>query len=200
VGAVVQERMASHLEAEGLAPESVVLSQALAVRQVRAVDTAVFRAELRGTADDLLAYFERRVRIREDVADLLAETMLQAWRRADVLPEESERRRMWLFTIAANVLANHRRCARRRNALAERLRQDLEPPTGPDVADANAVRDAVLRLHAAQRELVMLIHWDGFTIVEAAEILGLNASTARSRYAVARDLLREALTDAAPCT
>lgn len=29
------------------------------------------------------------------------------------------------------------------------------------------------------RELVMLIHWDGFIIVEAAALLGLNASTAR---------------------
>jgi RNA polymerase sigma-70 factor, ECF subfamily len=41
----------------------------------------------------------------------------------------------------------------------------------------------------------MLIHWDGFTIVEAAELLGLNASTARSRYAAARQILREALTE-----
>ncbi len=41
----------------------------------------------------------------------------------------------------------------------------------------------------------MLIHWDGFTIVEAAEILGLNPSTARSRYAAARELLRDALVD-----
>ena len=41
----------------------------------------------------------------------------------------------------------------------------------------------------------MLIHWDGFTIVEAAEILGLNPSTARSRYAAARELLRDALID-----
>ena len=39
----------------------------------------------------------------------------------------------------------------------------------------------------------MLIHWDGLTIIEAAELLGLNASTARSRYAAARASLREAL-------
>jgi RNA polymerase sigma-70 factor (ECF subfamily) len=60
------------------------------------------------------------------------------------------------------------------------------------------VRDAVLRLHNAQRELVMLVHWDGFTLVEAAEILRLNPSTARSRYAAAREVLRQALTAVAP--
>jgi RNA polymerase sigma-70 factor (ECF subfamily) len=100
---------------------------------------------------------------------------------------------MWLFTIAANVLANHRRSARRRLALADRLRQHLATTTAPDHGEASAVRDAVLQLGAAQRELVMLIHWDGFTIVAAAEILGLNPSTARSRYAAARNELRRAL-------
>ncbi|WP_275403788.1 sigma factor-like helix-turn-helix DNA-binding protein [Nocardioides jishulii] len=58
-------------------------------------------------------------------------------------------------------------------------------PAVEDHTEATAVRDAVLRLHAAHRELVMLIHWDGFTVTEAAELLGLNASTARSRYSAA---------------
>jgi RNA polymerase sigma-70 factor (ECF subfamily) len=155
--------------------------------------TADFRGALRQAADDLLAYFERRVSVRDDAADLLGETMLQAWRRSQALPPTPERQRMWLFTIAANVLANHRRSARRRTALADRVRQQLATSTVPDHTEADAVRDAVLRLRPAQRDLVMLVHWDGFSIVEAAEILGLNASTARSRYAAARDTLRVAL-------
>jgi len=58
---------------------------------------------------------------------------------------------MWLFTIAANVLANHNRS--RRMALTERLRtlDDCQPNQTPDVAETNAIRDAVLRLHDAQR-------------------------------------------------
>ena len=157
---------------------------------------AMLRIALRETSADLLAYFERRVRSREDAADLLGETMLQAWRRTDALPETAERQRMWLFTIAAHVLANHARSVRRRTALADRLRAHLSTaPTSPDPAEASAVRDAVLRLHDAQRELVMLIHWDGFTIVEAAELLGLNPSTARGRYAAARQALRQALAE-----
>ena len=164
--------------------------------RVKPEATSEFRAALRTTGDDLLAYFERRVSNREDAADLLAETLLQAWRRSDAMPERGERQRMWVFTIAANVLANYRRSARRRSALADRLRQHLASASMPDHAEASAVRDAVLRLRDAQRELVMLIHWDGFTIVEAAELLGLNASTARSRYSAARDELRRALMDA----
>lgn len=160
---------------------------------------ATVRATLRDASGDLLAYFERRLPVREDAADLLSETMLQAWRRESALPEDPTRRRMWLFTIAANVLANHRRSQRRGAALAERLRDQVAAtPVAPDHAEANAVRDTVLRLNDAHRELVMLIHWDGFSVVEAAEILGLNPSTARGRYSAARQALKDALDEQPP--
>jgi RNA polymerase sigma-70 factor (ECF subfamily) len=164
---------------------------------VRAHDTATGRAALRDASTDLLAYFVRRVASREDAADLYGETMLTAWKKIDKLPNEPERQRMWLFVIAANTLSNHRRTTHRRLQLTDRLRDLVTTAaTTPDCEGSYAVRDAVLRLHDTQRELVMLIHWDGFSIVEAAEILGLNPSTARSRYAAARTSLREALVDA----
>lgn len=155
---------------------------------------AAVRTALREASVDLLGYFERRVDPRADAADLLAEVMLTAWRRVDQLPEDPERRRMWLFTIAGHVLANHRRSARRRSALADRLRGLVAVPSpGPDPGEAHAVRDAVRRLPAAQRDVVTLVHWEGFTLAEAAEVLGLNPSTARSRYAAARSALHAAL-------
>lgn len=153
------------------------------------------RAALDATASDLLAYFERRVQVREDAADLLGEVMLQAWRRVEALPETPERRRMWLFTIAAHVLANQRRSARRRTALVERIRGHLTHEPQPDHAEALSVQAAVRDLAAAHRELIMLVHWDGLTLAQAAEILGLNPSTARSRYSAARHALRQALTE-----
>lgn len=158
------------------------------------------RVEVRGclsrNSDDLLAYFERRVHVREDAADLLGETLLQVWRRHDALPRDSTRQRMWLFTIAAHVLANHRRSGRRRMALANRLPDHMAgTPVQPDLGEQVAVRDAVLHLRDAHRELIMLIHWDGFNVVGAAEMLGLNPSTARGRYAAARTALRETLAD-----
>lgn len=161
---------------------------------------AELRAALRSNASDLLAYFERRVHVREDAADLLGEVMLHAWRRCAAMPPaDPVRQRMWLFTIAAHVVANNRRSRRRRAALTSRLREHLAAsPTeqvAPDTSEALAVRDAVLRLGDAHRELVMLIHWDGFSVVEAASLLGLDPSTARGRYAAARAALRRALGD-----
>jgi RNA polymerase sigma-70 factor (ECF subfamily) len=154
-----------------------------------------FTRTLDDNAADLLAYLERRVGA-EDAADALAEVMLAAWRRADALPGDPEQSRMWLFGIARNVLANVTRGERRRWRLTERLRATLRTArSGAAPADEGlAVRDAIARLAPEQAELVRLIHWEGFTIAAAGEILGVPASTARTRYERARAELREALT------
>ncbi|AQP49360.1 RNA polymerase subunit sigma-24 [Tessaracoccus aquimaris] len=166
---------------------------------MRVVNASLTEA-LRRNADDLLAYFERRVVPRSEAGDLLAETMLQAWRRAENTPTDETEARMWLFGIAGNVALNHSRGRRRRNALADKLRQALDRQQEPDPAEAIAVRDAVARLDPSQAELVRLIHWDGFSITEAATIMGLNASTARGRYAAAKGRLRALIGEAASVT
>ncbi len=163
--------------------------------------TAGFRAAVQKQAPDLLDYFAWRLPSSEDAADALAETLLQAWRRADQLPEDPTQARMWLYTIAANVLSNQNRSGRRRAALTDRLREHLssvlaEPRA--DLAEQVAVRDAVARLPGEQGELVRLVHWDGLTLAQAAGVLGINPSTARSRYAAARHALRLALESGCP--
>ncbi|WP_227000569.1 RNA polymerase sigma factor [Protaetiibacter intestinalis] len=147
-------------------------------------------------APELLRYFLRRVRQREDAADLVGETLVVLWRRARSLPSEHEAARMWAFGVARRVLETHRRGTRRRSALAERLRESVaaEHPA-PD--EGVEVRAAVAALPDELRELVMLVHWDGFRLVEAAALLGLNPSTARGRYQRAREQLAAALGDVA---
>ena len=51
--------------------------------------------------------------------------------------------------------------------------------------------EAIDRLPSEQAELVRLIHWEGFTVVEAAGVLGISESTARGRYQRARANLAE---------
>jgi len=58
---------------------------------------------------------------------------------------------------------------------------------------AETVRAAVLELDTKSRELVMLVHWDGFTIAEAARLLAVNESTARTRHGRALQLLEREL-------
>ena len=163
-------------------------------RQSRGVDN------ISTNAADLLAYFEHRARGAE-AADLLSETMATAWRRIDAMPDDSTQARMWLFGIARNVLANAERAEQRRWKLADKLRAHLTTATPPD-DDQHAieVRDVVSRLAPDLRELVGLVHWDGFSITDAAGIIGIPASTARTRYQAARKQLAQSLTSAGPST
>ncbi|QMU98061.1 RNA polymerase sigma factor [Microbacterium esteraromaticum] len=161
-------------------------------------DGARLSRALESSATDLLAYLERRIGA-DDAPDLLGETMVVAWRRVDELPVDAERARMWLFGIARGTLLNHARGQRRRWALADRLRLQLrESATSPAADDGAEVRDAIERLDPELAELVRLVHWDRLSIAEAAELLGIRASTARGRYQRAKDALRATLGVGAP--
>ncbi|WP_120005267.1 RNA polymerase sigma factor [Nesterenkonia muleiensis] len=150
-------------------------------------------AVLKANSVDLLHYFERRTD-RDAAADLLAETMLIAWQREPDSPEGGQAARMWLFGIARNVLKNSKRGQRRRHRLTSKLKVMLRPDDSSQAADDGAeVRDAVRRLEPELGELVRLVHWDGFSIADAGQILDLPSSTARGRYQRAKDLLRGAL-------
>jgi RNA polymerase sigma factor (sigma-70 family) len=155
-------------------------------------DGSVLTAALAASARDLLRYLERRVGA-QDAADVLGELMVVAWRRASDVPTDAEQARMWLFGIARNLVNNSERSERRQWRLADKLRSVLDRHSAPPSDDGLDVRDAVDRLGGDAAELIRLVHWDGFTLVEAAELLGINASTARSRYKRAKDSLREAL-------
>lgn len=150
-------------------------------------------AALKANSVDLLHYFERRAD-GDVAADLLAETMLAAWQQEQNHPNGAEAARMWLFGIARNVLKNSERGKRRRHRLASKLKVMLRPDNSSQAADEGAeVRDAVRRLDPELGELVRLVHWDGFSIADAGQILGLHPSTARGRYQRAKEQLRQAL-------
>jgi RNA polymerase sigma-70 factor (ECF subfamily) len=149
---------------------------------------------IRANASDLLAYLERRIDPRADAADVLSETFMVAWKKAGKAPADEVGGRMWLFAIARNMLLNAHRSTRRRLAVGIRLRQELEQPLADtDDLDALALREAVRQLPVGHRELIELVHWEGFSVVEAARITGVSSSTARSRYAAAKQRLRLAL-------
>lgn len=152
------------------------------------VETAI-----RANAIDLLHYFERRT-IPDTAADLVAETMLIAWQREHDHPEDAEASRMWLFGIARNVLKNAERGHRRRHRLASKLKMLLRQDEASQAADDGAeVRDAIQRLDPELSELIRLVHWEGFSVADAGQILGLPSSTARGSYQRAKQQLREAL-------
>lgn len=154
--------------------------------------TARFEVVLSDCARDLLAYFERRVTPREDAADLVAETMIIAWRRVREVPALDEDARRWLFGVARNVLLNAERGSRRRHRLATRLREIIATDA-PAADTGDEVRDAIARLDPDLAAVVRLVHWEGLSLADAAQVLEIPASTARGRYQRAKAELRAVL-------
>lgn len=141
----------------------------------------------------VLAYARRRV-VEAQADEVVAETFVVAWRRLAEIPEAA---RPWLFGVARRVSANLRRSERRWSALHDRLagehRGTVSGPPVPGPAGA-----ALDRLPPDDRELLMLLAWDGLSRAEAAEALGCSRSTlavrlhrARRRFEAAMKALAE---------
>jgi RNA polymerase sigma-70 factor (ECF subfamily) len=143
----------------------------------------------------VLVYALRRVGDPEDAADVVAETFLVAWRRLAEVPSDAGAR-LWLYAVARRVVANLHRTERRRTRLgrrlAESLRTELATHPAPGGQAAEALR-AISGLGDDDRELLLLVSWEGLSPGEAAKVLGISSLAARSRLHRARRRLRALL-------
>lgn len=139
----------------------------------------------------VLSFALRRVPSRTDADDVAAETFAVAWRRRDSIPEPSL---PWLYGVAARVIDNQRRSARRLSRLRGRL--GGEPMiVGADPGDAIGARDelavAFAQLSGAHREVLRLAAWEGLDAPDAALVLGCTPAAYRARlHRARRDLAK----------
>ncbi len=154
------------------------------------VDPQVRFEELyRAYADRVHAYALRRT-TSSAADDVVADVFLVVWRRLDRVPDQPF---PWLLGIARRVLANRRRSESRAAALRDRLIGDHR-----SVDDVSNVADGRIHLALAglgdrDRELLLLIAWEGLRPVEAAEVLGVRPGTLTVRLYRARRRLSAAL-------
>jgi RNA polymerase sigma-70 factor (ECF subfamily) len=132
---------------------------------------------------------------RDAAEDLLGEVFVAAVAaRVRVQPHASGSALPWLYGIATNVVRQHlRRSAP--HALADHDAVDWDAVD--DRLDAAArrqeLRAALRALSPGERELLLLVAWEGLTPTEAAQVLGLTPVAARSRLHRARSRAQAAL-------
>jgi RNA polymerase sigma-70 factor, ECF subfamily len=130
--------------------------------------------------------------------DALARTFEIAWRRLDDLPDDPL---PWLLGVARRALADLRRGQGRQDALIDRIAATLTE-VGDDHAETLAERrrmlDALARLSESQREVLLLVVWDGLSQREAAAVLGCSRGAVALRLHRARARLRAAFAQAGP--
>ena len=140
----------------------------------------------------LSSYFVRRLDNREDAADAVSETLVVLWRRERSVPRDDEGRRRYAFGVARNVLAAARRGRIRHHALSSTLLADAADDAAAELLDLD-LRAALAAMSERDREIVLLVAWEGFGVAEAGAVLGLKPDAARARYSRARARLRAAL-------
>ncbi|MGY6627625.1 MAG: RNA polymerase sigma factor [Oceanicaulis sp.] len=133
----------------------------------------------------LVAYFEKRIRERYDVEDLVQEVFLRLVKRAELSDVEAIDR--YIFRTAANVIKDR---ARRRSARLQNRHHDFDETEidGDTFSPERVVmgREALARLVAALDELpektrivFMLRRYEGLKHAEIAVQLGLTVSGVR---------------------
>ncbi len=142
---------------------------------------------------DVWRFARRRTDSATEADDITAEAFAVAWRRRTEVPADGGR--LWLFGVARNVLANHRRGHERRNRLHLRLATiDPVPPAyEPAPPPDNEVWVALSGLSDDDQELLMLRAWDELSVAEIATVLQISAATVSSRLYKARAKLRTRL-------
>lgn len=142
---------------------------------------------------ELNAYFWRRLGDPDDAADAAADTLLVLVAKGARLPASREQVRQYAFGVARKVLLRARRGRVRHSELGERLRHEL---TAVSVSPPEAhpeLRRALSALPERDRELLLLVAWEGFGVAEAGQVLGYRAAAARKRYSRVRAALRAEL-------
>jgi RNA polymerase sigma-70 factor (ECF subfamily) len=130
---------------------------------------------------------------RSQAEDLVQETLLRAWRSPEALDPERGAVRSWLFTTARNVAID---AWRRRSVRVGEVVTDMipEPPPSADEADraveAWTVAEALSRLSAQHREVLVQCFYGGRSVAEAAALLGVPPGTVKSRTHYALRSLR----------
>jgi RNA polymerase sigma-70 factor (ECF subfamily) len=160
--------------------------------------TARFEAVYIETYEHILGYATRRCDTAEDAADVVAETFAVAWRRIDALPTGTEGR-LWLYGVARNVLANHRRGLVRRRSRNVELDMDVADlyaysPEGS--VELGAIARAFRELSDDDRELLSLVAWEGLDHGEIAKVLACSRNAVRVRLHRARKRFSRALATA----
>lgn len=147
------------------------------------------------------AYFARRSAEPQTVADLTADTFVQAITSFATFDPRKGTPRAWVLGIARRIYAAHCEAHSQQRNKVERLagRRELAPDEAGDLIDridaeraGRALVTGLTTLPATDRAVVELVDLAGLQAKEAALVLGIAPGTARMRLMRARARLRKA--------
>lgn len=150
---------------------------------------ALYRTHYRAVA----GFVARRL-TADAVDDAVSEVFTVAWRRRVERPDSDI---AWLLGVASNVAAAHYRTRSRLPLLVDDASLDRARSDDDSLQDAVATKLTVLQvleeLSAPDRDILLLVAWEGLTQSEAAAVLGCSDGAFRVRLLRARQRFRALL-------
>lgn len=132
-----------------------------------------------------------------EAEEVVQEAFLAAWKALPHFRGDSSLD-TWFFRILVRRAHNHRRWRSIRTLWSDPKKIDPEDPTSEPQADPllrARINKALDQLSQRQREVFVLVHMDGFTVRETADILALRPGSIKSHLHRALCHLRTELHD-----
>jgi RNA polymerase sigma-70 factor, ECF subfamily len=172
----------------GRATTEATVDQLGLVERARKGDHDAFAALVDANLARLDTVARLVLRDRELASDAVQETLIRAWRHLPGL-RDPDRFDAWLRRLTMNACMDLARHRRRRPIEVELTELALSGSSdaSPDVGDRELLDDALARLDAEHRAVVVLHYYLGLQLPEVAAALGIPTGTAKSRlhYALA---------------
>ena len=188
IGAQTGPRPASASTNEGSSIERDLVIRA------RDGDLDAFSALTSGRTSRLFAIARLILRDSERAEDAVQDALLQAWQDLRGL-RDPDRFDAWLRRLL--VRACYRAAARHRRHAAMELNTEIAGSSSGDPQSQTAVRDQLergfRRLSPEHRAVIVLHHYIGLSLTDAADALGIPLGTMQSRLSRATQVMRAAL-------
>ena len=102
-----------------------------------------------------------------------------------------EHEKAWLIRVAVNYCKDVMKSSRRKNEICLESGEPLENGIVPE--EYAEVYETMMELPGEYRVILYLYYYEGYLLKEIAEMLKINDSTLRSRFAKAKELMKEYL-------
>ncbi|MFT3926124.1 MAG: sigma-70 family RNA polymerase sigma factor [Myxococcales bacterium] len=170
----------------------------LLMERVARGDAEAFRTLTARHAPSITAHARRMLRDASEAEDMVQEAFLRLWKNAATYRPEA-RLGTFLHRIVHNLCVDALRSRKKTDADALDGLPSEERPSRELLVRTRAqrVHDEVGTLPERQRAALSLVHFEGLTNVEAAEILQVSVEALESLLSRARRTLRERLSSLA---
>jgi RNA polymerase sigma-70 factor, ECF subfamily len=163
------------------------------IERARNGDREAFGQLAAGEVDRLIAIARLILRDQDLAEDAVQEALVRCWRQLPRL-RDIDAFDAWLYQVVVHATADELRRHRRFQSRVTDL--DVEPADDDAaqlIADRELLEQGFRRLSIDHRAVIVLHHYQGLSLNDVAEALGIPAGTAKSRYHYAMAALRAAL-------